>query len=186
MGVRQLLPVAGETSSARAWKQAFVDLEARLADIAMFPSDDVPSRFHRWTVFEEDFVVAVRRGHRFVEEPSLTAYCEMEHLVVSATGDPFGFVDGVLAARGLSRRMSLTVPDFMFALAVLAETNLLCALPRRFLQLHGPRFGVLGLEPPLPLPPLRLNGVVLKSAMADLGLSWLTEQIQVTDASHGP
>ena len=66
----------------------------------------------------------------------------MQHLVVSLTGDPYGFVDDVLAKQGRSRRVALTVPNFMFALAVVAETDLLAALPKSFAALHAPRFDV--------------------------------------------
>ena len=67
----------------------------------------------------------------------------------------------------------LTVPNFMFALAVIAETDLISALPRRFVAMHATRFGVLGLDAPLPLPTFRLNAVATKAAMMDAGLAWL-------------
>ena len=51
----------------------------------------------------------------------------------------------------------------MFALAVIAETDLISALPRRFAAMHAPRFGVVGLEAPLPLGRFRLNAVAPKS-----------------------
>ena len=73
----------------------------------------------------------------------------------------------------MSRRIALTVPNFMFALAVIAETDLISALPRRFAAMHAPRFGVVGLEAPLPLGRFRLNAVAPKVAMMDVGLAWL-------------
>ena len=142
IGVRQLLPTPGETSPERAWRSAFAELEARAMDIAIIPSDDIPARFHERTLYEEDFVVAMRAGHPFADAPTLDRYCEMQHLVVSLTGDPHGFVDDVLAEQGRSRRVALTVPNFMFALAVIAETDLISALPRRFVAMHAARFGV--------------------------------------------
>lgn len=53
----------------------------------------------------------------------------------------------------------------MFALAVIAETDLISALPRRFVTMHAARFGVLSLDAPLPLPGFRLNAVAPKVAM---------------------
>ena len=52
----------------------------------------------------------------------------MQHLVVSLSGDAHGFVDEFLAKQGRSRRIALTVPNFMFALAVIAETDLICRI----------------------------------------------------------
>lgn len=173
IGVRQLLPVPGEMSPERAWRSALADLEARAMDIAILPSDAIPVRFFRQTLYEEDFVVAMRAGHPFAADASLDRYCELQHLVVSLTGDAFGFVDRVLAERGRSRRIALTVPNFMFALAVIAETDLISALPRRFVALHAARFGVIGIDAPIPLGSFRLNATAPEVAMMDKGLAWL-------------
>jgi DNA-binding transcriptional LysR family regulator len=168
VGLRQILP-----SPARVWRMAIADLEAGAMDIAIIPSDDIPPRFERRRLYEEDFVVAARAGHRFARDPTLERYCEMQHLVVSDTGDPHGFVDEAMAKRGRSRRIALTVPNFMLALAIVAETDLLTALPRRFAAMHAARFGIVGLDAPLPLPGFRVNAVTPKVAMMDAGLAWL-------------
>jgi len=173
ISVRQLLPTPGETSPDRAWRTAFADLEARAMDIAIMPLDDIPPRFHQRTLYEEDFVVAMRDGHPFSKAPTLDRYCEMQHLVVSLTGDAHGFVDRVLAEQGRSRRIALTVPNFMFALAVIAETDLISALPRRFVATQAARFAVVALDAPLQLTRFRLNAIIPKVALMDMGLAWL-------------
>ena len=168
VGVRQILP-----SPARVWRMAVADLEAGEMDIAIIPSDDIPPRFEKRRLYEEDFVIAMRTGHRFARDPTLERYCEMQHLVVSHTGDPHGFVDEALAKRGRTRRIALTVPNFMLALATVAETDFITALPRRFAAMHAARFGILGIDAPLALPGFRVNAVVPKVAMMDAGLAWL-------------
>jgi DNA-binding transcriptional LysR family regulator len=178
LSVRQLLPAHGETSAERAWRSSFAELEARAIDMAIIPSDDVPARFVKHTLYEEDFVIAVRAGHPFADSPTLDRYCEMQHLVVSHTGDPYGFVDRVLAEQGRSRRVALTVPNFMFALPVIAATDLISALPRKFAAMHAARFGVVGLEAPLPLAHFRLNAIASKAAIMDAGLVWLLSLLQ--------
>jgi DNA-binding transcriptional LysR family regulator len=186
IGVRQLLPPPGETSPERAWRFAFAELEARTIDLAIIPADHIPARFDQRCVYEEDFVVAMRAGHSFADDPTLERYCEMQHLVVSNSGDPHGFVDDVLAKQGRSRRVALTVPNFMFALAIIAETDLICALPRPFVAMHAARFGVLGLNAPLPLVNGRLNAVAPKVAMMDAGLAWLFNQIAGMEYRSAP
>lgn len=173
ISVSQLLPPPGETSPERAWRNVFSDLEARAIDIAVIPSSNVPARFHARSLYEEDFVVAMRAGHPFADNPTLERYCEMNHVVVSATGDPHGFVDEALARRGLSRRIALTVPHFMFALAAIAESDLISALPRRFVEMHAARFAVVARDAPLQLTRFRLNAVAPKVAMIDAGVAWL-------------
>jgi DNA-binding transcriptional LysR family regulator len=178
LGLRQLLPTEGESSPDRAWRTAFTDLDARVMDIAILPTDDIAARFLSKTLYEEEFVVAARAGHPFAVDPTLERYCEMQHLVVSQTGDAFGFVDRILSEKGLRRRIALTVPNFMLALAILAETELISALPRRFVTMHAQRFRVVGTEAPLSLGRFRLNAVAPKVAMMDLGLVWLFDMLE--------
>ncbi|NGN45119.1 LysR family transcriptional regulator [Mesorhizobium sp. CGMCC 1.15528] len=168
IGICQILP-----SPARVWHSAIADLEARAMDIAIVPVDDVPLRFEKRLVYEETFVVAMRAGHPFADDPSLDRYCEMQHVVVSESGDPYGFVDEQLARQGRTRRIALTVPNFMFALAIIAETDLIAALPKRFVAMYAARFRVRSLNAPIPLPDFRLHAVAPKVAMLDTGLSWL-------------
>lgn len=177
IAVRQILPTQGEASAEHAWRGALADLEARAMDVAIVPSDDMPARFHGRLLFEEDFVLAMRAGHPFARAPTLDRYCEMQHLVVSLTGDAHGFVDRVLGEQGRTRRVALTVPNFMFALALVAETDLITALPRRFAARHARRFGVVRREAPLPLGRFRLTAIAPKVAMMDAGLAWLFDRL---------
>ena len=127
ISVRQLLPTQGETSPEHAWRAAFADLDARAMDIAIIPTDDAPMRFAEKPLYEEDFVIAMRTGHPFSDRPTIDRFLALQHLLVSHTGDAFGFIDRLLAEQGLSRRIALTVPNFMFALAVIAESDLVAA-----------------------------------------------------------
>jgi len=177
LSVRQLLPRAGETALEPAWRTAFTELESRELDVAIIPSDEIPARFERRCVLEEDFVIAAKSGHAFARSPTLDRFCTMHHCVVSQSGDPHGFIDRHLAEQGRTRRVALTVPNFMFALDVVAHTDLICALPRRLVALHASRFGIVGRESPTPLPRFRLNAVAPKVAMMDAGVAWLFERL---------
>jgi DNA-binding transcriptional LysR family regulator len=176
VAIRQLLPIQGETDPARAWRSAFEELDTRSVDVAVIPVDDIPARFHRRNLFDEGFVLVVNRDHRAAKGLDLDAYCALPHVVVSSSGDPYGFVDALLADLGRSRRVALTAPNFMFALPLVAGSDMICALPRRFAQLYGPAFGLVAVEPPLTLGTFRLNLSVPGSALSDAGLAWLLEQ----------
>ncbi|MER2265418.1 LysR family transcriptional regulator [Methylobacterium oxalidis] len=180
VSLSQILPVQGDVSPERAWREALAALEARTLDIAILPSDAVPARFAGTRLYEEDFVIALRRGHPYAEDPTLDRYCAMRHLVVSATGDPFGFVDQVLARHGRARHTVSTAPNFLLALALIAETDLVAALPRRFVAAHAARFGVDGVEAPVPLGRFPINAVVPRAAMTDRGLAWLLDRLTST------
>lgn len=177
IGIRQLLPVADESAPDRAWRTAFAELESREIDIAVIPSDMGPIRFEKRPLYEEDFVLAMRPGHSFQQQGDLDAYCRHRHLVVSMTGDPHGFVDDILAEQGRRRRVALTVPNFMFACAMLSDTDLICAIPRKFAALHTGQFGLAIAEPPVSLGMFRLNSFIPKAALADTGLNWLLDRL---------
>lgn len=182
ISLRQVLPASGETNMLRAWAPAFTELEARATDIAIIPSDEIPARFHWRTLYNEDFVIVARRGHRLEERPELQTYLDVEHVVVSMTGDPMGFVDHILAKDGKARRIALTLPNFMFALAVVADSDFVCAVPRHFAAMHAERLGIGILEAPFPMPAFRLNAVALHSAMRDSAISWLFDLLPGPDS----
>lgn len=125
VGLVQLLPQHRGRPTNQVWNSTLTELETRGLDIAILPIGEVPLRFVAHKLFEEDFVVTMRKGHPFARNPTLKRYCGMRHLLVSMTGDAHGVVDEALAQKGLSRRVALTVPSFMMALTALAETDLL-------------------------------------------------------------
>jgi DNA-binding transcriptional LysR family regulator len=178
LGVQQLLPARGARTAERAWEPTMADLEARALDVAVIPIETIPARFVGRVLFEEDFVVAARPGHPFARNPTLDCYCESQHLLVSASGDAHGFFDMILAGRGRSRRVAVTVPNFMMALAVVAETNLVASLPRRLVATHAARFGLVTNELPLSYPHSIVRAVATKAAMMDAGIAWLVDMLE--------
>lgn len=177
IGIRQVLPAPGDLSPERAWREVFADLDSRQLDLAVIPHDVAPARFHVRPLFEQSFLVVMREGHPLADDPTLERWCAVEHLVVSTSGEAHGFVDELLASRGLARRVALTVPNFMLALATLAETDLVAALPQRLIEMHGHRFGLTGLPPPMPLTTFRLSAMVPNAMLADRGLAWLIDLV---------
>jgi DNA-binding transcriptional LysR family regulator len=153
-------------------------VDARLVDVALYPLDDMPARCATRVLYEEDFVIAMRRGHPFARAPAAKSYCAAEHLLVSRTGDAAGFVDRALEARGLTRRVAVTVPSFMWALATVAETDLLAALPRRLVGAYGRQFGVIAVDSPVPLKRFRIHAVASHAAMNDAGVAWLVALLE--------
>jgi DNA-binding transcriptional LysR family regulator len=178
IGLQQLLPPKTARSVERAWDETLANLEGRELDVAIIPIDAVPARFVGRILFEEDFVVVTRRGHAFARNPTLDRYCESTHLLVSSSGDANGFFDMVLASQGRSRRVAVTVPNFMMALAVAAETDLVASLPRRLVTIHAHRFGVATTELPLSYPHSTVRAVATKAAMMDGGIAWLVDTLE--------
>ncbi len=156
-------------------------LDAREVDVAVVLFDDeMPARFATRTLYDEDFVLAMRAGHPLGSRPTLGDYCAALHLVMSPTGGTRSFVDAALELQGLSRRVALVVPSFMLALATVGETDLVSTMPRRQVEMHGVRFGVISAEMPTLLGPSRVRAVVPRMAMADTGLAWLVALLEKT------
>lgn len=188
LAVRHLLPAAGEADLQRAWRDAFTSLEAGALDIAVVPVPDAPVRFARRTLYREDFVLALRKGHAFLKQPTLDRYCAGQHLLVSESGDARGFIDEILEKHGRSRRVALTVPNFMFACAVVADSDLICALPRNFARMHAARFGIALAEVPLPTSQFELTAFLPAVSLADGGIKWFLERLgeAIVPAREGP
>jgi len=166
--------------------EALRQLDERQLDVAVIPYATPPARFTSRELYPEDFVLVMRKGHALGPRPSLKRYCAALHVVVSMSGDPHGNVDRVLAEQRLARRVVLTVPNFMLGLAVVAQSDLVAAMPRTFVAMHRARFGVTQAELPLALVNLPIYAITPRAANDDLGLAWLLEQLTETaQATYG-
>ena len=120
--------------------------------LAIVPLETVPARFVMSTLYEESFVIVTRAGHGYSRDPSLDQYCDMQHILVSLTGDSHGMFDDYLAALGRSRRVALTVPNFMQAMLMLSGTDFVTAVPRRLADAYAGRLDLEIAEVPLERP----------------------------------
>jgi DNA-binding transcriptional LysR family regulator len=175
--ILQLMPQHHGKSTSDVWNAVLHELDAQRLDFVVLPIGPLPPRFASALLFEEDFIVAARKGHPFLRNPTLKNYLAMRHMLISAIGDAHGVVDEKLAEKGLSRRVTLTVPNFMMALAQLAETDLVATMPRHLVQRHAARFGLETCHTPFPwrADPVRI--VASKAAMADAGIAWMFDAV---------
>lgn len=157
---------------------ALAELDLRTLDLALLPLVDLPVRFVSRELYHEDFVLVRRKGHPIGRKFTLTRYAAAAHVIVSMTGDPLGMVDKMLAEHGLSRRVMITVPNFLHALAVVSETDLVAALPRRFAMQNAARYRVEISEPPIPLMASPIRAIAPQAATADAGLAWLLDLVE--------
>lgn len=175
IGLVHLMPARRGRSTNVPWQESLDMLEKRELDLAMLPLRSVPPRFAARRLYDEEFVVAMRKGHAFARTPTEAAFCRSRHLLVSLDGDPVGFVDEMLAKRGLARRVALTVPTFMMALAYLSSSDLIAAFPRRLVQRHAAQFGLVLVDLPFKRKSDSIEAIATKAAMRDAGIAWLIE-----------
>lgn len=179
-----LMPHHHGKATSQVWQDTLTELDSHRLDLAVLPVGKLPSRYAERLLFEEDFVVAMRKGHPLARALNLTAYVKAQHLLVSAIGDALGIVDIRLAEQGYSRRVALTVPNFMMALAQLAESDLIATLPRHLLERHATRFGLVTRLMPFRWTADPVRVVASHAAMADAGIAWLFEVLTSCISSH--
>ncbi len=180
------------TPTHLSWEIAYADLDQRVLDVAILPFPDdlaaaasIPARFFRQCLFEESFVVTMRRGHPYSNAPGLDAYCASRHIIVSDAAESFGYVDHVLAGLGRSRRVALTVASSLMALSAAADSDLLVALPKSFLEKHARRFDAISLPMPMALSPSFVHAIAPHAAMTDGGMTWLIDALQKAAPKSG-
>lgn len=173
IGLVQLLPQHRGRPTSQVWHQTLTELESRALDLAILPIGEVSPRFVAHKLFDETFVVTMRKGHPFASKPSLKRYCSMSHLLVSLTGDAYGVVDEALKQQGLKRRVALTVPSFMMALSTLSQTDLLGTLPRHVVMHCADQFRLETVDLAVLKRRDPVRAVATKSAIMDAGIAWL-------------
>ena len=159
-------------------------LEQGEVDLFVGAAEDGSNELIANTLFEEEFVTAQRIGHPRGTAPlTLDAFCSLDHLLISTTGGKFrGMVDAALTEIGRERSVSLSVQSYALAPLVLAGSDCLCTLPRRFLE----RFtDSLELFPtPLDLPPFRMNLYWHPKMRTDPAHIWLRQLVMTATRPH--
>ena len=178
LSILQLLPKPGALDPMEAWREAHAEIEAGRISLAILPHPANETRFHSTPLYFEDFVIVTRRGHDLGKALTLQSFAAARHVLVSATGDSWGFVDRKLAEHDLQRRIVLTVPSFFMAAAAIASSDLVGALPRTFAREAARSFDIDILDPPLDMLSSDLHAIVPRAALLDHGIVWLLNQIE--------
>lgn len=174
--VQPLPEIHGKTGNV-VWQSTLESLDLGTFDVAVLPITHLPRRFETRRLYQEEFVVAMRRNHAYARRLTLRTFCATPQLLVSRSGDIQGFMDVLLAQRGLSRRVAVTVPNSMMALAVLAETDLIAVLPKRLMQRHARTFGLVHGRLPVKRAIDDVYVIATKAAMADAGVAFLLDTL---------
>ena len=126
-------------------------------------------------LLEERFVGVIRDGHPLkAKRISLERYAGLLHLRIATTAgmeDTMAdLIDAQLQARGLTRRIAMTVPHFLVAPFVVASSDLMLTAPKRLIDcLSGP---------------LRLRTVAPELPKARYSLSQVWSEHRSDDPAH--
>ncbi len=181
-----ILPMlAGLRATAPGTRVAIVEaVPPRLArqaeqgeiDIGFHTSEGAPEGLRRRVLFAERYVLVGRAGHpKLKRRPTLAQFCKLEHVIVSPDGGGFvGVTDETLAQAGLTRKVVLSVPHFLFMQSVLANTDLVGMLPARLVRGSN---ALRMVEPPVDVPGYEMAMLWHERVHRDPAHQWLREFI---------
>lgn len=124
-----------------------------------------------------EFVLVARPGHPFLSQPSLEAWCNTGHVVVSTGRPGAGYVGEAIARAGIERRVALRVPTFLLAMHVLVESDLLFAAPGALAKPIAERLGLVTARIPLNVPRVEVAAVWHERFDEDPGHRWFRERV---------
>src|SRR5699024_2188949 len=130
-------------------------------------------------------VGAMHANHPLASRPlALEAFAAGDHLMVSSSGDANGPVDEFLRARGLDRRVAMTVNHFSLVAPLLKDSDLISTMPFQAVAECACKGELWVDRPPIELPPITLSQFWHERSDRDAGQRWLTSQIEtiVTEA----
>ncbi|WP_376098999.1 LysR substrate-binding domain-containing protein [Roseomonas sp. CCTCC AB2023176] len=146
--------------------------------VGVFPRP--PERAVVAPLFEERFVGVARRGHPGIVGGRMDAatFAGLPHALVTTRRDATGAVDEALAARGLKRRIALTLPYAMALPVALEGTDLVASLPSRLARRVAEDGGVQIFDLPVDVEAWTVSMLWPASARNDRALGWLRETIR--------
>lgn len=123
-------PWNGSSAAAR-------DLLSGETDIAVSVFANQIEGIEQLTLFDETYVVAMRRDHPAAQKFDLDAWLHFPHVLMSGTGGAQSPLDAQLNALGRSRRVGAVVPSFQLVPSLLTHTDHIAMLPKHGLDLNA-------------------------------------------------
>jgi len=159
-------------------------LRTGASDLAIGIYASLPPELKIRPVITDRLVCVVRREHPKVKRRlTLDQFVALPHVQVAPRGRPGGYVDDLLAERGLERRVARAVPYFRTGLEMVARSDRLLTISERIVTLLAADLDLRVLEPPLPLEPFALSMVWHPRLDADPAHRWFREQLLAVTAA---
>lgn len=152
-------------------------------DLALLTPDMTPEALHARRLYEEEYVCALRTDHPDAVHGALPLdrFCALDHAIMSHSGSIFrGATDEALAKIGRTRRVQLTVPNFLVLLQILRTSDLVSVVPRRLTECAN---GLAIIEPPLEIPGFTKIAAWHERTHRDPGHRWVRSLLFETCAA---
>ena len=148
-------------------------------DLALGVFPNLSADISREVLFEETFSCLVDRHSLPAHgELDLDTYLQRPHISVSVDANSNGEVDRVLQARGVQRRIAVSVPHWHIAPSMISHTDLILTVATRTLHNAVLAPALISLSPPLPIPAFEFVQIWHKRFEQDPAHAWLRDQVR--------
>lgn len=136
-------------------------------------------RVQRTPLFTDRFVGVACKKHPSLRKGrmSLDAFMALPHAVVSPGGESRGDIHQVLEARGLSRHVAITAPNFLALPLVIECTDIIGVLPERLASRAATTAALTLFELPIDTPPFTCSMLALAPLMDQPTMRWMTQAL---------
>lgn len=149
-------------------------LDSANVDLVIGAANTAPGNIRSEHLFQPQYVCAMRPNHPLAkEEMSMHEFANAQHLLVSLSGDVVGFTDEVLAQKGLSRRIAMSVNQFSMVSSMLESSDLICVVPLGAVAKDIVSGRITATRPPVDIPPTSASLFWHIRQDKDPGLIWL-------------
>ena len=132
-------------------------------------------------LFQERYVGIARQGHPDISA-SLSAkqYAQLRHVSVAPSGLTYfsGTLDAALEVRGLKRRIAVTSPHFLLAAYLVANSEMVLALPSRAAHRLAALLALSIFELPVALPEIQISMYWHERTHNSGAHQWLREKVR--------
>lgn len=147
-------------------------------DIALVASTvTLPEGVQRQATGDAQPITLARKGHPAIASWGAQAWTRWPHIQVQLGERIRGEVERAVTEHGLTRTIGATIPNFSQIPALLARTNLLATMTPLVVNGDLEQFGLVSLEPPVPIRPTSFCFVWGFRLANDPGSRWFRERV---------
>lgn len=158
---------------------------AREIDVVVACSPSRFTGFFQQRLFEDRDACASRSGHQVAEGLTVEGFLRARHVAVVAREFSEDPVDTWLREEGYTRNVVLTVPSYLHALHVVAESSLVAVLPERLIEGRSALLDVAATGLPLDAGTFEEYLIHPARTHVDPGCVWLRHQLRQVATSLG-
>jgi DNA-binding transcriptional LysR family regulator len=152
-------------------------MEKGEVDIGFITPETGPGQLRSSKLHDESYVCIARRGHPLVRGAiDLATFAALEHVIVSPRGGSFtGATDAALEAKGLERRVALSITSFLMVPEVITRSDMIAVVPERLVSDRTDRLQIF--EPPLPVTGFTISLIWHDRTTSHPAQKWLRDKI---------